>query len=33
MAERNYLLLERVSGDWWARWDLEASGMTGPLAL
>lgn len=33
MAERNYLLLKRVSGDWWARWDLEASGMTGPLAL
>jgi alkaline phosphatase D len=33
MAERNYLLLDRVSGDWWARWDLEASGMTEPLAL
>ncbi len=33
MAERNYLLLERQSGEWSARWDLEESGMTGPLAL
>lgn len=32
-AERNYLLLERSSGNWSARWDLEASGMTAPLAL
>ena len=33
VAERNFLLLERVSGKWSARWELEASGMTGPLAL
>jgi hypothetical protein len=33
VAERNYLLLERLDGDWRARWDLEASGMTAPLAL
>ncbi|MCG6122243.1 MAG: alkaline phosphatase D family protein [Microvirga sp.] len=33
VAERNYLLLERFSGDWQARWDLEASGKTEPLAL
>ena len=26
-------LLERLAGDWRARWDLEASGMTAPLAL
>lgn len=32
-AERNYLLLERREGDWSARWDLETSGMTPPLAL
>lgn len=32
-AERNYLLLERASGTWSARWDLETSGMTAPLAL
>lgn len=33
LAERNYLLLERVSGAWSARWDLEISGMTLPLVL
>lgn len=33
VAERNYLVLERCAGDWAARWDLEASGMTGPLPL
>ncbi len=32
-AQRNYLLLERASGDWSARWDLENSGMTPPLKL
>ncbi|MDF0603952.1 hypothetical protein P1J78_24905, partial [Psychromarinibacter sp. C21-152] len=29
----NYLILERKGGDWTSRWDLETSGMTGPLAL
>ena len=33
VAERNYLLLERLSGDWSARWTLETSGTTAPLAL
>lgn len=33
VAERNYLILERRAGDWSARWDLETSGMTAPLAL
>jgi hypothetical protein len=33
IAERNYLVLEREAGDWSARWDLEASGMTGALGL
>jgi hypothetical protein len=33
VAERNYLLLEREGGAWSARWDLEESGMTPPLAL
>jgi hypothetical protein len=33
VAERNYLLLERVDGTWHARWDLETSGMTAPLPL
>jgi hypothetical protein len=33
VAERNYLILERQSGDWHARWDLEESGMNEPLAL
>ncbi|WP_090745244.1 alkaline phosphatase D family protein [Paracoccus tibetensis] len=33
VAERNYLVLERGAGGWSARWDLEASGMTGPLPL
>lgn len=32
-AERNYLLLERASGTWSARWDLEISGMTQSLKL
>ena len=31
--ERNYLIVERRSGNWRAVWDLEASGMTEPLAL
>ncbi len=33
LAERNYLLLERLSGEWRARWDLETSGKTEPLPL
>lgn len=33
VAERNYLLFERHAGQWTARWDLEASGMTAPLRL
>jgi len=33
VAERNYLVLERRADEWSARWDLEASGMTGPLPL
>ncbi len=33
VAERNYLLIERSSGRWEARWDLESSGMTPPLPL
>lgn len=33
IADRNYLFLERASGSWSARWDLEASGMTPPVAL
>lgn len=33
VAERNYLLLDRISGAWEARWDLEVSGMTEALAL
>ena len=33
VAERNYLLLERQGAEWQARWDLETSGLTDPLAL
>ena len=33
VAERNYLVLEREAGAWHARWDLEVSGMTEPLAV
>lgn len=33
MAERNYLTLDRRSGRWSARWSLEVSGVTPPLAL
>ncbi|CAM3252730.1 alkaline phosphatase D family protein [Paracoccus nototheniae] len=33
VAERNFLVLERRSGDWDARWNLEISGLTAPLAL
>lgn len=33
VAERNYLVLERQSGQWSARWNLEQSGKTAPLAL
>lgn len=33
IAERNFLLLERASGEWSARWELEASGKTKALAL
>lgn len=33
VAERNYLVFERAAGNWTTRWDLEASGMTAPLAL
>ncbi|QBX36090.1 alkaline phosphatase family protein [Paracoccus liaowanqingii] len=32
-AERNYLMLDRVSGSWRAQWDLELSGLTDPLPL
>ena len=32
-AERNYLLIERESGQWQARWDLETSGLTPRLQL
>ncbi len=32
-AERNYLVLERKAGDWTARWELEASGMTEAVSL
>lgn len=33
VAERNYLVLERESERWSARWDLEESGMTDSLRL
>jgi alkaline phosphatase D len=33
VAERNYLIFDRKSGNWTARWDLEISGMTEALAL
>lgn len=33
MAERNYLTLERQANRWSARWSLEDSGVTPPLAL
>lgn len=33
VAERNYLVLERKSGAWQARWDIEPAGMTPALAL
>jgi alkaline phosphatase D len=33
LAERNFLLLERLSGQWCARWELESSGVTEPLPL
>ena len=33
VAERNYLVLERASGAWSARWELERSGPSAPLAL
>ena len=33
VAERNYLLIERANGHWSARWHLEDSGTTPPLAL
>lgn len=33
IADRNYLLLERVSGNWSAQWDLETTGLTPALAL
>jgi hypothetical protein len=33
VAERNYLILQRAAGAWQARWDLETSGITEPLAL
>lgn len=33
LAERNYLMFERTSYKWSARWDLEESGVTNPLSL
>ncbi|ORE94199.1 hypothetical protein ATO13_09001 [Stappia sp. 22II-S9-Z10] len=33
VAERNYLVLERIGGAWQARWHLEESGMTEPLPI
>ncbi|UOM36349.1 alkaline phosphatase D family protein [Acuticoccus sp. I52.16.1] len=33
VAERNYLTLERTGDAWAARWELERSGTTSPLAL
>lgn len=33
VAERNYLVLERKSGAWQARWDIEPAGMSPALAL
>lgn len=33
IADRNYLLVERMSGTWSARWDLEKTGLTAALAL
>lgn len=32
-AERNYLILSRKDDRWRARWDLETSGMTGPVEI
>lgn len=31
LAERNYLRLQGLSGEWRSRWDLESSGKTEPL--
>jgi hypothetical protein len=33
VAQRNYLVLQRVEGRWQAEWELEVSGRTPPLAL
>ena len=33
VAERNYLILERISDRWSARWELEKSGISDPLIL
>lgn len=33
VAERNYLIFDRKSGNWTTRWDLEMSGMTEALGL
>ncbi|MHA6326431.1 alkaline phosphatase D family protein [Roseivivax sp. CAU 1753] len=33
IAERNYLLIDRLSGNWQARWALENSGMTPALSI
>lgn len=33
VAERNYLTLNRTSGEWHARWHLESSGVTAALPL
>ena len=33
VADRNYLTLERTAGAWSARWELERTGTTPPLAL
>ncbi|MGR3518911.1 MAG: alkaline phosphatase D family protein [Roseovarius sp.] len=33
VAERNYLVLSRVAGQWQAEWELEQSGRSAPLAI
>ena len=33
IAQRNYLVLERKSGEWTASWELESDGRTSPLKV
>lgn len=33
VAERNFLVLERKNGNWFAEWDIESSGRSDPLPL